>query len=88
MAASLFLLVFDWWYRRKHFWWALGPTVGLWVATVYLRYHYGVDVLAGIVLALACLWLTRWYANSSLCSEVEAECEAHGKRVVETPESV
>ena len=88
MAASLFLLVFDWWYRRQHFWWALGPTVGLWVATVFLRYHYGVDVLAGIVLALACLWLTRWYANSSLCAEVEAECEARGKRPMETSEPI
>ena len=87
MAASLYLLVFDWWHRRKHFWWVLGPVVGLWISTVYLRYHYGVDLLAGIVLALGCLWLVRWYAQSRLCAEVEEACEAHGKHGEEASES-
>ena len=88
MAASLFLLVFDWWHRRYHFWWVLAPVVGLWISTVYLRYHYGVDLLAGIGLALGCLWLTRWYAHSRLCAEVEAECEERGKRAAEVSESI
>ena len=43
--------------------------------------------IAGIVLALGCLWFTRWYAQSQLCAEVEAECAAHGKQVVAAPES-
>ena len=76
MAGSLFLLVFDFWHRRTHFWVALLPTIGLWISTVYLRYHYGVDLLAGSVLAIGCLWLVRWYAQSRLCEEVEAECAA------------
>ncbi len=80
MAASLFLLLFDFKHRRNHFWWVLAPTVGLWISTVYLRYHYGVDLIAGIILALGCVWLTRWFAQSRLCADVEAECEAHGIR--------
>ena len=87
VAASLFLLVFDWWHRRTHFWWVLGPVVGLWISTIFLRYHYGVDVVAGVALAVACLWLTRWYAHSRLCAEVEAACEARDKRSAEVSES-
>ena len=80
MAASLFLLLFDFQHRRTHFWWVLAPTVGLWISTVYLRYHYGVDLIAGIVLALGCIWLTRWFAQTRLCAEVETKCEAQGRR--------
>ena len=43
--------MFDFQHRRAHLW-VLAPTVGLWISTVYLRYHYGVDLLAGVVLAL------------------------------------
>ena len=32
MAASLFLLMFDFQHRRAHFWWVLAPTVGLWIS--------------------------------------------------------
>ena len=31
--------------------------LGIVVATVYLRYHYGIDLLAGIALALCVLWV-------------------------------
>ena len=72
MAASLFLLMFDFQYRRAHFWWCWRLR---WVCgfTVYLRYHYGVDLVAGIGLAFGCVWLTRWYVRSRLCAELEAE---------------
>lgn len=41
-------------YRRVA--WLLAPIIGaLVVATVYLRYHYGIDVLCGIILAAAVL---------------------------------
>ena len=80
MAASLYLLLFDFKHRRNHFWWVLAPTVGLWISTIYLRYHYGVDLIAGIILALGCVWLIRWFAESRLCADVESECEAHGIR--------
>tara|TARA_B100001971_G_C18201634_1_gene544993 strand:+ start:88 stop:1068 length:981 start_codon:yes stop_codon:yes gene_type:complete len=80
IAASLYLLLFDFQHRRNHFWWVLAPTVGLWISTIYLRYHYGVDLVAGVILALGCWWLTRWFAASRLCADVEAECEAHGRQ--------
>jgi len=31
--------------------------VGLWISTLYLRYHYGVDVLAGFALAAVVTWV-------------------------------
>jgi len=51
VAVSIYLLVFDWWYRRRRFWWMLVPCIALWISTVYLRYHYCVDVIAGIAIA-------------------------------------
>ena len=80
MAASLYLLLFDFEHRRSHFWWVLAPTAGLWISTIYLRYHYGVDLIAGVILALGCVWLVRWFAQSRLCADVEAECEVYGRQ--------
>jgi hypothetical protein len=58
-AVSCYLLFFD----RRHAPWRfrlyLVPCIGLWLATIYLRYHYFVDVLAGFALAAFALWLTR-----------------------------
>ena len=85
MAASLYLLMFDFQHRRYHFWWVLAPTIGLWISTVYLRYHYGVDLVAGIILALVSWWLMRWFTTSRLCAEVEAECEAQGRKSAHAP---
>ena len=41
------LLDHDWRWCRRRFWWVLGPSVGLLASTLYLRYHYAVDLLAG-----------------------------------------
>lgn len=52
VAVSAFILFFD---RRFAFWRYriyLPAAIGLWISTVYLRFHYGVDVLAGALLAL------------------------------------
>jgi membrane-associated phospholipid phosphatase len=35
------------------------PAIGLCLATVYLRYHYAVDALVGLVLAAIGLRITR-----------------------------
>ncbi len=53
VAASLYLLMFDWRHRRRQFWWRLLPCLLLWLATLYLRFHYFVDLLAGVLAALA-----------------------------------
>ncbi len=58
-GATFFLLAFDWGHYRRRFWLLLLPTLGLWVATVFLRYHYFVDLLGGLVVALAGLWIVR-----------------------------
>jgi len=60
-AVSCFLLFFD----RRHARWRyrlyLVPCAGLWLATIYLRYHYLVDVLAGFALSGFALWVAdRW----------------------------
>jgi membrane-associated phospholipid phosphatase len=34
----------------------LAPVLGLIFSTVYLRYHYAVDVLAGAALAVLVVW--------------------------------
>jgi membrane-associated phospholipid phosphatase len=34
--------------------------LGVFVSTVYCRYHYVIDVLAGLLLALPMPWLGRW----------------------------
>lgn len=55
VAASAFMLFFDrihapWRYRAY-----LLPAIGLWISTIYLRYHYGIDVIAGFALAAVAL---------------------------------
>jgi len=57
-AATFFLLWFDLRHYKRRFWMLLTPTVGLWVATVYLRYHYVVDLLAGLVVAWIAIVVT------------------------------
>ena len=52
----LIVLIYAWRYTRKFFWTALAPVTGLIAATVYLRYHYVVDVVAGAALAPVCVW--------------------------------
>jgi membrane-associated phospholipid phosphatase len=60
-AVSCFLLCFDRRHARRRFRIYVVPCVGLWLATIYLRYHYLVDVIAGFALAAFALWLTaRW----------------------------
>jgi hypothetical protein len=64
-AVSCYLLFFD----RRHAPWRFRlyavPCVGLWVATIYLRYHYCVDVVAGFALAAFALGLTRRWENGA-----------------------
>ncbi len=58
-AVSCFLLFFDRRHRPWRFKLYLVPAAGLWVSTIYLRYHYFIDVLAGFALAAFALWLAR-----------------------------
>jgi membrane-associated phospholipid phosphatase len=52
-AVALVTLVYSWKYREKALFRILVPAVSaLIVSTVYLRYHYVIDVIAGVLLAV------------------------------------
>lgn len=58
-AVSSYFLGFD----RRHTPWRfrlyLVPCAGLWLSTLYLRYHYLVDLVVGFALSAFALWLAR-----------------------------
>lgn len=56
-AATFYLLLFDFKNYRARFWRLLLPCAGLWFSTIYLRFHYAIDLLAGLMLALAAFWV-------------------------------
>jgi membrane-associated phospholipid phosphatase len=64
VLITCILLAHDWTEVRSRFWIMLGPVAGLVVSTIYLRYHYGVDVLAGALLFLV-LWQTLLKSRSA-----------------------
>ena len=53
-----------WMYARRYskwlFWVSMPLILSLWFSTVYLRYHYLVDLVAGFILAPLCFWLTNY----------------------------
>jgi len=55
VAVSCFLLGFDFRHKPWRFRLYLLPCVGLWLSTLYLRYHYLIDVLCGLLLAALAL---------------------------------
>lgn len=44
-------------HRMKLAWYVVPIGVGLIISTVYMRYHYLVDVLTGITFAILCIWI-------------------------------
>jgi len=58
-AISTYMLLFDRWYKKWRFRIYAVPCVGLWISTIYLRYHYLIDVIVGFSLAAFALWLAR-----------------------------
>jgi hypothetical protein len=60
-AISSFFLFFDRRHRPWRFKVYLVPCVGLWLSTIYLRYHYLIDVVCGFALAALALWLANRY---------------------------
>lgn len=51
VAASAFMLFFDRRYAPWRYRLYFPAAVGLWLSTLYLRFHYGIDVFAGAVIA-------------------------------------
>ncbi len=60
VLITCILLDHDWREFRRRFWLMLLPSIGLLISTIYLRYHYGIDVLAALILFLA---LRRTFLN-------------------------
>ena len=56
-AGSGYMLLFDREHKPWRFRLYLLPCLGLWLSTLYLRYHYFVDMLFGALLAALCLWV-------------------------------
>ncbi len=62
LHVGISFLVWLYAYRnsRRLFWILMPLVLSLWVSTVYLRYHYLVDCVAGLILAPACFGLANW----------------------------
>ncbi len=60
-GVTILVLYLSWKYSRKFFWFALPVVLALIFATVYCRYHYVVDVIAGILLFIVTLIIGEWY---------------------------
>ena len=66
VAVTVYLLLFDWQHARRLFWRYLAPCTVLWWSTLYLRFHYFVDLLAGVAVALVGWWTAQAYAGGKL----------------------
>ncbi|MGA2496694.1 MAG: phosphatase PAP2 family protein [Tepidisphaeraceae bacterium] len=72
-AATFFMLLLDRQHHRRRFRVWLVPCVGIWVSTIYLRYHYLIDVVVGFTLGVFALWLAnrpRWIRNGTSIAAV------------------
>ena len=55
VAASAYMLFFDRRFARWRYRLYLPAAVGLWFSTLYLRFHYGIDVIVGALVAAIAL---------------------------------
>ncbi len=67
-ANTLFILLFDLRHRRWRFWLYLVPCLGFWLSTIYLRYHYFIDVVCGFALVPLAWWLSRCHPRRESCA--------------------
>ncbi len=68
LAATAINTTYAWKYMRRLFWFLLPVNISILMAILYLRHHYMVDVIAGLVLAAFCVWVgpkvnAFWYAH-------------------------
>lgn len=60
-AIAVLILYCAYRYEKRFFWICLPIVVALLFSTVYCRYHYVVDVIAGLVLTVLCVVVGNWY---------------------------
>lgn len=66
IAVSFYTLIFMYFKTRRLFWFWLLPVAGLSVATVYLFYHYQIDLAAGFAVTGLALALARLAGRASV----------------------
>ena len=59
VALSAVCLFVAWQYHKPSFYLFLPFVVGLWISTIYLRYHYTIDIFAGLALAYGTVFLSK-----------------------------
>ncbi len=59
LHVALSFLIWMYAFRNsRRLFWLLSPLIlSLWASTVYLRYHYLIDIVAGLILAPSCFWI-------------------------------
>jgi hypothetical protein len=55
-AITVIVTTYAYKYRRWLFWFFLPVNIGIVAATIYLRYHYVIDIIAGLFHAAFCVW--------------------------------
>ncbi|MCX8033811.1 MAG: phosphatase PAP2 family protein [Thermodesulfovibrio sp.] len=63
VGISLLILLILYKYNKKIFWITLPPVILLMISTIYCRYHYFVDVIAGLILTVVTLLVGNLYYN-------------------------
>lgn len=63
VGISLLILLILYKYNKKIFWITLPSVILLMISTVYCRYHYFVDVIAGLILTVVTLLVGKLYYN-------------------------
>jgi membrane-associated phospholipid phosphatase len=74
--------MFDWQNGRRRFWIYLLPCLVLWWSTMFLRFHYFVDLIAGAIVALVGWWMAQKYDEAArgqpmLSSEINERKVSH-----------
>ena len=66
VSVCVMLMLVAWAYRLKKLFWVLLPfAVLLCVSTVYIRAHYVIDALAGLISGTLCFFLLAWLTNKN-----------------------
>ena len=60
-AISLATIVIIAQYRKKWLWFFIPVLIGIFLSLIYCRYHYFIDMIAGVVWTLIAFWITEKY---------------------------
>lgn len=60
-GITLLTMILAWRFNRVIFWIFFPLALSLPVATVYLRYHFVVDIFAGFAVTFLALWISPWF---------------------------